>query len=258
MSLIIVLCYLFIQTLHKNCGEKIQNQGDKAIIIGNKDGEHDKIIYKIGETVSKINSKNLDNFKMNILGPLEQQEKEDQEAFDAKNRGSVILQLEIREGNYTNKVLLTGDAEVDVWEYMNNKYEDDKLEYDILCTPHHCSMASLGRKKDKNTKGEYEISKKAKKALSHAKKGAIIISSSKEIINDDNNPPHYEAKLEYIKIIDDRKEDFLCTGEYPKKDNIEPIVIEFTSKGTQLKTGTSKSKTAGATESSTKNIYPHG
>ena len=137
-------------------------------------------------------------------------------------------------------------------------YKNDKLEYDILCTPHHCSMASLGRKKDKNKKGGYEISGNAKKALSHAKDGAVIISSSKEIIDDDNNPPHYEAKLEYIKIIDDRKEDFLCTGEYPKKDNIEPIIIEFTSKGTQLKTGTSKSKMAVATESSAKNIYPHG
>jgi len=227
--------------LHKNCGEKIQNQGDKAIIIGNKDGEYDKIIYKIGETISKINSKNLDNFKINILGPLEQQN-EDKETFDAKNRGSVILQLEIKVGSYTNKVLLTGDAEVDVCEYMNKEYDTDKLEYDILCSPHHCSMASLGRKEDKNKKGGYIISKKAKEALSHAKNGATIISS----------------KQEYIKIINNEKDDFLCTGEYPKKTSIEPIVIEFTSGGTQLKTGSSKSKVAVATESSSKNIYPHG
>ena len=244
--------------LHKNCGEKIQNQGDKAIIIGNKDGEHDKIIYKIGETVSKINSKNLDNFKINILGPLEQQENEDKDTFDAKNRGSVILQLEIKVGSYINKVLLTGDAEVDVCEYMNEKYTDEQLEYDILCSPHHCSMASLGRKKDEKKKGNYIISADAKNALSHAKEGAVIISSSKEILDDDNNPPHYEAMKEYKKILKPKNGDFKCTGIYPKKSSVESIVIEFTSGGTQLKTGSSKSKVGVATESSSKNIYPHG
>jgi len=244
--------------LHKNCGEKIQNQGDKAIIIGNKDGEHNKIIYKIGDTISKVNSKNLNNFKINILGPLERQKNEDKETFDAKNRGSVILQLEIKVGNYINKILLTGDAEVDVCEYMNTEYERDKLEYDILCSPHHCSMASLGRKADVKKKGNYIISEDAKKSLSYAKEGAIIISSSKEILDDDNNPPHYEAKQEYIKIINNKKDDFLCTAEHPKKGSVEPIVIEFTSGGTQLKTGSSKSKIGLATESSSKNIYPHG
>ena len=244
--------------LHKNCGEKIQNQGDKAIIIGNKDGEHDKIIYKIGETVSKINSKNLDNFKMNILGPLEQQKNEDKETFGAKNRGSVILQLEITVGGYTNKVLLTGDAEVDVCEYMNEKYTDEQLEYDILCSPHHCSMASLGRKKDKKEKGNYIISADAKNTLSHVKEGAVIISSSKEILDDDNNPPHYEAMKEYKKILKPKNGDFKCTGTYPKKSSVEPIVIEFTSAGTQLKTSASKDKLSKGTESSSKNMYPHG
>lgn len=242
--------------LHKNCGETIQKQGDKAIIIGNKDGEHDKIIYKIGDTISKVNSKNLDNFKINILGPLEQQENEDKETFDAKNRGSVILQLEIKVDTYNNKVLLTGDAEVDVCEYLNKEYNQDKLEYDVLCSPHHCSMASLGRKNKETNK--YNKSKEAKKALSHAKKGAVIVSSSKEILDDDKNPPHYEAKQEYIKIINNKKDDFLCTGEYTKKSSVEPIIIEFTSAGTQLKTGSSKSKAGVATESSSKNIYPHG
>jgi len=244
--------------LHKNCGEKIQNQGDKAIIIGNKDEEHNKIIYKIGDSISKVNSKNLDNFKINILGPLEQQDGEDKETFDAKNRGSVILQLEITVGSYTNKVLLTGDAEVDVCEYMSDKYDSDKLEYDILCSPHHCSMASLGRKKDAKKKGNYIISENAKKALSNAKCGATIISSSKEILDDENNPPHYEAMKEYKKILRSKDGDFICTAEHPKKKSVEPIVIEFTSAGTQLKSGSSKSKIGSATKESCKNIYPHG
>ena len=236
----------------------VQKEGDKVIVLGGEDKEIKNITYLIGESISKINSKNLNYFKMNILGPLEQQKNEDKETFDAKNRGSVVLQLEIKVGAYTNKVLLTGDAEVDVCEYMHNIYDSNKLEYDILCTPHHCSMASLGRKKDKNEKGGYEISKDAKETLSHAKSGAVIVSSSKEILDDDNNPPHYEAMQEYKKILKPKSGEFKCTGTYPKKSSIKPIVIEFTSGGTQLKSGSSKSKVGVATESSSKNIYPHG
>jgi len=236
----------------------IQKEGDKVIIIGGEDKEIKNITYEIDKSISKVNNKNLDNFKINILGPLKQQENEDKETFDAKNRGSIILQLEITVDNYTNKVLLTGDAEVDVFEYMNEQYDNNKLEYDILCSPHHCSMASLGRKKDKTKKGGYVISEKAKDALSHAKSGAIIISSSKEILDDDNNPPHYKAMQEYKKILKPKSGEFKCTGTYPKKSSIEPIVIEFTSGGTQLKTGVSISKIGVATESSSKNIYPHG
>jgi len=243
--------------LHDNSNEKIQKQGNKAIILGESE-EFKKITYKIGSFINKVNSKKLENFKINILGPLEQQDGEDKETFDAKNRGSVILQLEITVGSYTNKVLLTGDAEVDVCEYMSDKYDSDKLEYDILCSPHHCSMASLGRKKDAKKKGNYIISENAKKALSNAKCGATIISSSKEILDDENNPPHYEAMKEYKKILKSKDGDFICTAEHPKKKSVEPIVIEFTSAGTQLKSGSSKSKIGSATKESCKNIYPHG
>ncbi len=236
----------------------VQKEGNRAIIVGGEDKEINSITYSIDSSTSKINNKKLDNFKINILGPLKQQENEEKETFDAKNRGSVILQLEITVGSYTNKVLLTGDAEVDVCEYMNDIYESNKLEYDILCTPHHCSMASLGRKKDEKKKGNYIVSEKAKKTLSHAKDGAIIISSSKEILDDGNNPPHYEAMQEYKKILKPKSGEFKCTGTYPEKGSIDPIVIEFTSDGPQLKSGNSKSKVAVATESSTKNIYPHG
>ena len=141
---------------------------------------------------------------------------------------------------------------------MNDKYDSCKLEYDILCTPHHCSMASLGRKKDKTKKGGYEISKDANEALSHAKSGAVIVSSSKEILDDEKNPPHYEAMKEYKKILKPKSGEFKCTGSYPKKSSIAPIIIEFTSDGTHLKSGASMSKVGVATESSSKNIYPHG
>lgn len=242
--------------LHKDNGEQIQKEGNRVIIIGDDEDDegYNNIIHKVGQSTSKVNNQTKSNFKINILGPLEQQENEEKENFEAKNRASVILQIEITVNGYVNKILLTGDAEVDAWEYMREKYDDSLLEYDILCVPHHCSMGSLGRK---NNEEKYDISNDALDALSQAKDGAIIISSSKEILDDDKNPPHYDAKQEYLKIVDS-EDDFICTEEHPNSKNVEPIIIEFTASGTQKKSGVSKSKIAVATESSSKSIYPHG
>ena len=242
--------------LHKDDGERIQKEGNRAIIIGDDEDDegYNNIIHKVGQSTSKVNNQTKSNFKIYILGPLKQQENETKEDFEEKNRASVILQIEITVGQYVNKILLTGDAEVDVWEYMQKEYENSFLEYDVLCVPHHCSMGSLGRK---NSEGKYEISDDALEALSQAKEGAIIVSSSKEILNDDNNPPHYDAKKEYLKIVDS-KDDFICTEEHPNTKNVEPIIIEFTSGGPQKRLGASKNKIAIATESSSKSIYPHG
>lgn len=242
--------------LHKDNEEKIQKEGNRAIIIGDDEDDegYNNIIHKVGRSTSKVNNQIKSNFKINILGPLEQQENEADENFEQKNRASVILQIEITVNGYVNKILLTGDAEVDVWEYMRTKYNDSLLEYDVLCVPHHCSMGSLGRK---NSENKYDISDDALDALSQAKDGAIIISSSKEILDDDNNPPHYDAKQEYLNIVES-KDDFICTEEHPTSKNVEPIIIEFTSGGVQLKSGGSISKLTVASTSSSKNIYPHG
>lgn len=242
--------------LHKDKGEQIQKEGNRAIIIGDDEDDegYNNIIHKVGQSTSKVNNQTKSNFKINILGPLEQQRNEDKENFEAKNRASVILQIEITVNGYVNKILLTGDAEVDAWEYMREKYNNGFLEYDVLCVPHHCSMGSLGRK---NNEDKYDISDDALDALSQAKEGAIIISSSKEILNDDKNPPHYDAKQEYLKIVDS-KDDFICTEEHPDSKNVEPIIIEFTASGTQKKSGVSMGKVSTASSASSTNIYPHG
>ena len=240
--------------LCKNSGGTIQGIGDRAIILGEDDDGLKNIIHNIGTSTSKINNKEIENFNLNILGPIEQQAGEDKECFDEKNRGSVILQFEVTVGSFKHKILLTGDAEVDVWEYMNGIYSDELLEYDILSVPHHCSWHSLSHDKDRDPNPQ--MSQEAYDALSHSLAGAIAISSSKQILDDENNPPHHRAKKEYIKIVGE--DNFYCTGEYRDKDNVEPLVIELTPNGHQIKSNPSTPKTTKGTTESAKVVYPHG
>lgn len=83
----------------------------------------DLIVKEIGTVFSKINERNIaSKFEGFILGPLEQQEYEEDEDFDKKNRQSIILQIIIKEVLYKNKILITGDAECFVWEALWSRY----------------------------------------------------------------------------------------------------------------------------------------
>ncbi len=241
--------------------QKIQNAGDRAIIIGEDPEGKTKnltaILKQIDTSFSEINQKILsDLISINALGPLPQQGGEDDEYFQKKNRGSVILQLKIRQGDEENILLLPGDAEVDVWEYMWEKYSEENLKYDILLAPHHCSWHSLSH--DSYSQSEKpEESENAKKALSQAKKGAFIISSSKPIKRNDADPPSEAAKKIYLKILDN-EEHFLCTAEYPKADEVEPIFLRLTGYGPQLLSPNSKSKHSIGAIGMSGESYSHG
>jgi hypothetical protein len=174
--------------------ESIQSEGDRVIIIG-KDPEGrtdglDDINYDIGDSFSKINNRNIPS-KLNsfVLSPVEQQEDEDDECFTDMNRQSVVLQLTVSQGAENNKILMAADAECLVWETLWGKYKDDteKLEYDILLAPHHCSWHSLSY--DSQSKDDDpQVCEDAKNALSQAKEGACIVSQSRIIKNSDQDP----------------------------------------------------------------------
>ena len=232
---------------------EIQKKGNNIKIIGidpeGKTDNLDDIVLKINQQVEIIENK----LYINILGPIEQQEEEEESDFFEPNRNSIILQLIVNESNYANKILITGDANVVVWEYMYRIYKSKELlDYDIMIAPHHCSRLSVGKVNDNS----FEKSKDAINALNNSKEGAFIISSSKPIKNNDSDPPSKDAKDIYTKIVTD--DHFLCTEEYPKENDVSPIIIELTSNGPKLVSAKSKSKLLKASEKATGEVYPHG
>ena len=240
--------------------QSIQKEGNRARIIGSDHNNTETvkgIVSELEDNIKYINNRYLSDFKIIPLGPLDQQETEDDDDFNNnKNRGSLVLQLTVSQNSRENKILLTGDAEASIWEYNEELYDSDLLEYDILHLPHHCSFYSIGTK---NKDGDYIVLDNAFNALSHAKNKdtAIIISSSVEIVDDDKNPPHYKAKQEYLKIINNKK-NFYCTEEHLEDKKLAPIEIELTSAGTQKVAGPSISKVSTASTVSSGKAYEHG
>ena len=242
--------------------EKIQNEGNRALIIGkDPDGKTDKIleiVREIDSIFTKVNNRELsEKLSIRVLGPIPQQEDEKDDDYNKKNRGSVILQLTVIENEYENKIFSTGDAGVFVWDCLWDKHKKSKskLEYDILMAPHHCSWRSLSHDSYSES-DDPKVSTNAKNALSQKKEGAYIISSSKPIKDDDNDPPSHAAKKEYEAFV--TKKHFLCTAEEPSEKKPKPIVFNLTKSGPQRKSSKAKSKQNIAAESSTQKVWTHG
>jgi hypothetical protein len=207
------------------------SDGNRILLMGEdvkgKTDGLDDILIKIDDAFAFINGSNDDSFEARLLAPMPPSDDEDEEETLSKNNSSVIISLELKVGGTTAaRYMFGGDAEVAIWERVwdRNKKCADRLAYDVLIAPHHCSWHSLSSDSWSDLGEDAEVSDAARNALSQARAGARIISSSCEILDDDNDPPCIRAKREYEDILDAVGGHFHCLGD---GDEVEPLVLEI-------------------------------
>jgi hypothetical protein len=194
--------------------------GDHIQVLGeDKDGKTDNLVDILVKTdceIRKICGKADGSFSAWLLAP-HLVSKEEAEKLSGKNHSSIVARFSIKGGDTDDaaRFLIGGDAEVENWDrvWSRNKDDKDRLSYDILLAPHHCSWHSLSYDSWSDKKEKAEASPDARSALSQARNKAFIIASSNEVKDDDNDPPCIRAKREYEAIITDVQGSFLCTDE---------------------------------------------
>lgn len=202
--------------------------GDRILILGrDEDGKTDdlaEILIEVDELVARVNGVDDETMEALLLGPLSQSASEDEEEALAKNRSSVILRFSLmgdREPD-AGRYLTGGDAQVEIWERLWWKHRNtDRLEYDLLLAPHHCSWHSLSHDSWSEMGEDAQVSRDARNSLSQTRNGAVIVSSSNPIKDDDCDPPCIRAKREYEAIAKAARGSFKCTAEY------SPGTMEF-------------------------------
>ena len=214
--------------------------GDRIFILGeDEDGKTDdlgQILIRVDEEFSRINGRNDTTMTARLLAPLPTEDDDDEEVL-TKNNSSTILRFSLSGGGIPDKCrfLVGGDAQVAIWEKLweRNGGCADRLSYDILLAPHHCSWRSLSYD---SWSGEEdpEVSEDARNALSQARDGATIVASSNPIEDDDNDPPCIGAKRVYEAIVDDLAGSFECVGD--PEDSPEVMEFEVGERGLQLMT----------------------
>lgn len=159
--------------------------------------------------------------------------------LEDRNENSLVFQATFTTEGQTTRMLMTADTVADVWTDIVNitRYHqrDDRLAWEILKLPHHCSYLSLS-----NEKGKEKTNPVPEVRWLIEEQGAkhgIIVSPSKPIPSDDSDdqPPHRQAANYYKGVMDDKEGDFVVTMEHPSRKSPAPLVIEISKTGATLK-----------------------
>lgn len=214
------------------------SDGNSLRIIGyDEDKEFDKrYCYVPGETVSQVHGSSLDYLEIFIHAPFKEDVSTSKKEEGRKNDASIVLQLAFRAYKYSDepvaRVLMGGDAEYEIWQHiLENNQDEDRLKWDILLAPHHCSWTFFNDSGNKE-----EIQPSSEEILNLQLKRAHIVASSKEIKDDEDNPPCFEAKKQYIKHLEGGADNFLNTAVFRKRGDVpQPIIFTIDQFGKSLK-----------------------
>lgn len=165
--------------------------------------------------------------------------------IEDRNQDSVVFQTTFSEAGEETYVLFGSDVDHETLNMIvrtSKKHENkDRLLWDALKLPHHCSYLSLGSEKGKD---ETEPDPEVKWLYEEQGRGdAFIISPSKPIPSkgskDDEcaQPPHRQAANYYKRILGDIDGAFKVTMETPTFDRPRPFQFRVTSLGMELVVG---------------------
>ncbi|QEY13280.1 metallohydrolase [Cellvibrio sp. KY-YJ-3] len=211
--------------LYKSATRKeIIGSGNLIQILGedkdNKTDDLTEILVKTNTEIVKICGVEEGDFRAWLLAP--QLVCDDElEQLTGKNHSSTVIRFAIHaDGMDGAGLFLTGgDAQVENWErvWKRNSDHPDRLTYNVLQAPHHCSWRSLSYDSWSDKGDSVKVSQDAREALAQAAEKSFIVASCKEI-KDDKDPPCIRAKQEYIDILSARSGEFLCTASECEND----------------------------------------
>ncbi|KQV03845.1 hypothetical protein ASC55_02405 [Microbacterium sp. Root322] len=215
---------------------KTPESGDRIIVFG-YDTDHDKHAYNElptefksgpGKPVTALDGVDCsDVFEAFIHAPFAA------DAAAARNETSLAMQVTLRdESGVDGKLLLFGDLAHDtimkIMSYSEEHERAEKLQWDLLLAPHHCSKKVMYLKSIDGS--EQLLDDVLDKFVEHQRDGAVIVSSSHIVPDADNdgaNPPHKMAADRYREIADE----FLVTMEWLDVNEPSPIVFGVSASG---------------------------
>ncbi|MDQ3050200.1 MAG: cobyric acid synthase CobQ [Bacteroidota bacterium] len=230
--------------LHRKKDPNKDLPGNRIKIVGydgNKDYSDLNHLRAIpGRVVTTFNNKEQLNFSLFIHAPF----KEHLTSADKdRNSTSIVFQARFKshpdESDFIGLFMFGGDSDHYSWNIIlqkTRKYGNDDteqaLDWDVFLSPHHCSWSFFN---DRPQQDNPEPKSTSLEVLDYKRNGGFVIASSKKIINDEDNPPHYEAKMEYVRKVG--AFNILNTATEPSESKPEPIIFTITKSGISKEIG---------------------
>ena len=146
-----------------------------------------------------------------------------------RNAASSVFHVTLQDGVKEVKVFLPADAPYEVLEDIVRATEKagnaNRLEWDLMKVPHHCSYKSLGP--DKGDDVTEPAEKVARLYEHYGREGAVLVSPSNVVPeSDETQPPHVQAAEYYRKVAEEKKGQFNVTMEHPTQEEPKPMKVE--------------------------------
>jgi hypothetical protein len=147
---------------------------------------------------------------------------------EERNAHAIMVQATFLVDGEQTKMLLASDLHAEalkeIAEITKAHGREERLEWDILKVPHHCSYLSLAADGDKGVDKTVPLDEVAWIFEDQALAGGIVVSPSKPIplSGDDIQPPHRQAANYYDGLADS---EFVVTMQFPSKAAPKPLVI---------------------------------
>lgn len=161
------------------------------------------------------------------------------------NSEALIFNIRFNAEGQIYDYLAIGDATASVLDHIVTiaqfKNRSDRLQWDLINIPHHCSYLALA---ESGHKGAYttEPTIKVKELLTMGKKGSYMICSS-EAFNTGKaaeaaiHPPHIQARRTYeASLTAVGGQAFIVTGEHGGKQQPFPVVVHIQKSGLSIQT----------------------
>lgn len=165
--------------------------------------------------------------------------RQDAQTVIDRNQDSVVMQVTFREGGNDSYLFLGSDVDHEslsaIVQVTRKKGNDDRLLWDLMKLPHHCSYLSLGPERGTDeTKAVPDV-----KWLfeTQGRQGGVIVSPSWPIPakgskeDDDVQPPHRQAANHHRRVTKNLNGEFRVTMEYPSQARPKPFGFEITAYG---------------------------
>jgi hypothetical protein len=170
--------------------------------------------------------------------------RQDETTVIDRNGDSLVMQATFEVSTKTTRAFLGSDVEhtalSEIVTTTKNHKREERLYWDVMKLPHHCSYLTLGPDRDKEKTKPVENVKWLFETAGH--RGCYIVSPSDPIpekgTKEDKGvqPPHRQAANYYRDdVVSEKDGEFRVTMEYPNTDNPKPVEIEITMVGASLK-----------------------
>lgn len=207
------------------------DSGDRVRIIGYDDDRDQHAYAELpdayftfpGQVITMVDGVELaDRFEAFVHAPFR-----DDCAGD-RNDTSLALQIQLHAADgTTGRLLLLGDLAYPtirkIFENSEAAGNTDRLAWDVLLAPHHCSKKVMyGPGEDGTEELKQDVLDQLK---AYAGPDAYVIASSRPFRSSDetgNNPPHLLARDAYESVTGTP---VVCTGESPSVDDPRPVVF---------------------------------